>query len=76
MKTIELTYSEIAKIARIAEQHGSEVIEVYLFGDRDKGEKLNIWDKGCNRWTECYTYPWCLEDVDWAEFTIGETKND
>lgn len=72
---IELTKQEICKIAKIADQHGAEVIEIYLMGDRDKGELLWIWDKGSNRWVNCWQYPWEIEDVDWSEFYIGANPN-
>lgn len=72
---MNLTNEQITTIARISEQHGAEVIEVYLFGDRAKGEILWLWDKECARWVNCFKYPWEIENVGWAEFYIGENPN-
>lgn len=73
---MELTKQEICKVAKIAEQFGAEVIETYLLGDRDKGERLWIWDKECLRWVDCWEYPWEVEDVEWSEFYVGSNPNE
>ena len=76
MKTIELTYSEIIRIAEIGAQHGSEVIETYLLGDRSQGERLWVWNAFTDEWKDVYVYPWFLEHPHWDSFYIGNNPNE
>lgn len=73
---MELTKEQIVAIAKIAEQHGSEIIETYLFGDRDKGELVWIWDRGLKKYVNLYIYPWQLDNPEWDDFCIGKNPND
>ena len=76
MKLIEMSHDDILKVAMIAEQHGSDVIETYLFGDREKGERVWVWDSTSNTWKDLYIYPWYLDHPNWGEFYIGANPND
>lgn len=71
---IEMSIEDIIAVAKIGEQHGAEIIETYLLGDRSKGEHVNVWDRNCLRHVQCYEYPWTRENYQWDEFSIGEIK--
>ena len=73
---MELTKEQIVAIAKIAEQHGSEIIETYLFGDRDKGELVWIWDRKLTKYVNLFVYPWLLDNPEWDNFYIGKNPND
>lgn len=73
---IEMTKNDILKVAQLTEQHGADVVETYLFGDRCKGEIVWRWNKDLNKWVDLYIYPWLLEHPAWDEFYIGASPYD
>lgn len=74
---IELTVNDIIDIAQIAEVHGSEIIEMYLLGNRDLAdERVEILNKNTGVWEDCFLYPWEIEAPCWQRFRISKSQED